>query len=106
VKILGDTACHYEVVESDFEKMKALYLDRDLAGLYAYSRRYSLSDDQLYLDLIQKLLVNRNYIMTERMQSALDKGRAFIAIGAMHLPGDEGVLALLTKNGYEISTVY
>ena len=56
--------------------------------------------------LIKKILVDRNYTMTERMQPMLESGNAFIAIGAMHLPGEEGVLSLLAKNDYEISLVY
>ena len=106
IKILSDTACHYDLVEADFDKMKSLYIDRNLAGLYAYSQRYSLSDEEVYNELIKKILVDRNYTMTERMQPILETGNAFIAIGAMHLPGDEGVLSLLAKNNYEISLVY
>ncbi len=106
VKILSDAACHYDVVEADFEKMKSLYSARDLAGLYNYSKRYSLSDDAVYNELIRKLLINRNYTMTQRMLPILENGNAFIAIGAMHLPGEEGVLALLAKYDYEISPVF
>jgi uncharacterized protein YbaP (TraB family) len=106
VKILSDTACHYDIVEADFEKMKSLYIARDLAGLYAYSQRYSLPDDDVYNELIKKLLIDRNYTMVERMQPILENGDAFIAIGAMHLPGDEGILSLLAKNNYKISLVY
>lgn len=106
IKILSDTACHYDLVEADFDKMKSLYVARDLAGLYAYSQRYSLSDEEVYNELIKKILVDRNYTMTERMQPILETGNAFIAIGAMHLPGEEGVLSLLAKNNYEISVVY
>ncbi len=106
VKLLSDTACHYEIVEADFEKMKSLYIARDLAGLYAYSQRYSQSDDDLYNELIKKLLIDRNYTMAERMQPMLKNGNAFIAIGAMHLAGEEGVLSLLANNEYEISLVY
>ena len=106
VKLLSDTACHYENVEADFEKMKSLYIARDLAGLYAYSQRYSQSDDDLYNELIKKLLIDRNYTMAERMQPMLKNGNAFIAIGAMHLAGEEGVLSLLANNEYEISLVY
>ena len=106
IKILSDTACHYDQVEADFTKMKSLYIARDLGGLYAYSQRYSLSDDEVYNELIRKILVDRNYIMTKRMQPMLESGNAFIAIGAMHLPGDEGVLSLLAKNNYEISLIY
>jgi uncharacterized protein len=106
VKILSDTVCHYELAEADFEKMKSLYIARDLAGLYAFSQRYSLSDDEVYNDLIKKLLVDRNYTMAERMQTELENGNAFVAIGAIHLPGAEGVLSLLAKSNYEISRVY
>ncbi|MBT7952588.1 MAG: TraB/GumN family protein [Gammaproteobacteria bacterium] len=106
IKILSDTACHYDMVEADFTKMKSLYIARDLGGLYAYSQRYSLSDEEVYNVLIKKILVDRNYTMTERMQPMLESGNAFIAIGAMHLPGEEGVLSLLAKNDYEISLVY
>jgi uncharacterized protein len=106
IKILSDTACHYDMVEADFTKMKSLYIARDLGGLYAYSQRYSLSDEEVYNVLIKKILVDRNYTMTKRMQPMLESGNAFIAIGAMHLPGEEGVLSLLAKNEYEISLVY
>jgi uncharacterized protein YbaP (TraB family) len=106
IKILSDTACHYATVENDFEKMKSLYIARDLSGLYAYSQRYSMSDDEVYNDLIKRILFDRNYTMAKRMQPMLENGNAFIAIGAMHLPGDEGVLSLLAKNNYEISLVY
>jgi uncharacterized protein YbaP (TraB family) len=44
--------------------------------------------------------------MAERMQEILNKGNAFIAIGALHLPGDEGVLNLLDGSGYIISRIY
>jgi uncharacterized protein len=106
LRLLSDTACHYDLVEVDFEIMKSLYVDRDLAGLYAYTQRYSQSDDDLYDELIKKLLIDRNHTMTERMQVMLQAGNAFIAIGAMHLVGEEGVLSLLAKNEYEISLVY
>ncbi len=106
VKLLSDTVCHYETVEEDFEKMKSLYIDRDLAGLYAYGQRYSQADDKLYNELVKKLLIKRNYIMAERMRPMLAFGNAFIAIGAMHLPGEEGVLSLLAADEYEISLVY
>lgn len=106
IRLLVDTACNYRSVEADFEKMKSLYLARDLAGLYAYGQRYSQADDELYNELINKVLIERNYTMTERMLPLLNEGNAFIAVGAMHLPGREGMLALLARNQYEISLVY
>jgi uncharacterized protein YbaP (TraB family) len=106
IKLLSDTVCHYAFVEDDFDLMKSMYLDRDISGLYAYAQRYSQFEDELYNELIKKLSIDRNYTMAERMQPQLGNGGAFIAIGAMHLVGDEGVLAILAKNDYEISLVY
>ena len=44
--------------------------------------------------------------MVKRMEPVLKKGNAFIAIGAMHLPGDGGVLDLLNKENYKLSRIY
>ncbi len=106
VQLLLDTVCNYEVVSSEFELMKSLYLARDLNGLIVNSNKYSLSQETIYKDLVKRLLTDRNYIMADRMQTVLEKGNAFIAIGAMHLPGDEGVLSLLDKQGYQITSIY
>lgn len=106
VTLLLDTVCHYDVVKQDFEKLKSLYLERDLKGLFQQSNQYSFSKEPVYRDLMQRLVVKRNYTMAERMQNILEKGNAFIAIGAMHLPGEEGVLSLLGKKGYKIHSLY
>ena len=106
VKLLTDTVCHYDLVEQDFQAMKAFYLKRDLGGLYNYVQRYSMEDKPVYEKLMKKLIEDRNYIMAERMRPILKKGNAFVAIGAMHLAGKEGVLALLEKQGYSVSAVY
>jgi len=44
--------------------------------------------------------------MIDRMQSVLQEGGAFIAIGALHLPGDNGVLAGLSQQGYKLTAIY
>lgn len=106
VKLLTDTVCHYDMVEQDFQAMKMFYLKRDLAGLYNYVHRYSMEESPIYKKLMKKLILDRNHTMTERLQPLLKKGNAFVAIGAMHLAGDEGVLALLEKQGYSISSIY
>ncbi len=106
LRLLRDTTCNHKLLTQDFDRMKALYLERDLQGLLSYGSRYTAAKDLLYNELMQKLLIDRNYTMAGRMQSVLQKGRAFIAIGAMHLAGKEGVLSLLEKNNYQISLEY
>ena len=106
VRLLADAVCHREILEDDFAKMISLYAEGDLAGLSSYGQRYSFSDNTLYETLTDRLLTRRNRLMAERMQALLEAGRAFIAVGALHLPGEEGVLALLERRGFEITRVF
>lgn len=106
VQLLLDTLCNYDEVNGEYEVMKSLYLRRDLGALYNYSIKNSFSGDRLYEDLYRRLLTDRNRIMAQRMQPILAAGNAFIAIGAMHLPGAEGVLSLLERQGYTITAIY
>ena len=106
VRLLTDAVCHREILEGDFAKMISLYTAGDLAGLFSYGQRYSFNDNTIYENLTEKILTRRNYRMVERMQPVLARGAAFIAMGALHLPGEEGVLALLKKQGFEITRVF
>ena len=105
VRLLTDTVCHYELGQREFAGLKASYLKQDLGALYRYSQRYTAAGEPLYKRLMQALLVDRNSRMAERMRPMLEQGGAFIAIGALHLTGEEGVLALLEKQGYQLQAV-
>ncbi|MBL4666685.1 MAG: TraB/GumN family protein, partial [Sneathiella sp.] len=52
--------------------------------------------------MTNKLIKQRNHHMAERMLPKLSSKATFVAIGALHLPGQDGVLSLLEKNGYKI----
>ncbi len=104
-QLLIDSVCHYDLLEQDFEKLIDLYLSADLQAMYRYSQRYSFADNTLYEDLAVRLLHARNTKMVQRMQPWLQQGGAFIAIGVLHLPGTDGVLASLKKRGYNIRLV-
>jgi uncharacterized protein YbaP (TraB family) len=51
------------------------------------------------------LLADRNIKMRDAAMPKLEKGRAFIAVGALHLPGDTGLVALLRARGYTLDPV-
>jgi len=106
VRLLADTACHHELLSEDMEAMKRLYLARNLKGMFVYGQRQAFADNKLYEQLADRLLFRRNGVMTERMQPYLEQGGAFIAVGAMHLPGKEGILNRLARLGYRMNRVY
>lgn len=51
------------------------------------------------------LLIDRNAKMRDAAIPLLEKGNAFIAVGALHLPGPTGVVALLREKGYTVTAV-
>ncbi len=60
----------------------------------------SEADYELFL---KYLISDRNHIMAERAVPIIDKGNAFIAVGALHLPGKDGIIELLRTKGYRVT---
>jgi uncharacterized protein YbaP (TraB family) len=54
----------------------------------------------------RRLLTERNVRMAARMQARLKEGGAFVAVGALHLHGENGVLAELERRGWRVTRVY
>ncbi|HUF82097.1 MAG TPA: TraB/GumN family protein [Burkholderiales bacterium] len=84
------------------------YLARDLAGMWRISRENG--DDaetrRLHEVFVERVLFARNTRMAGRMEARLKEGAALIAVGALHLYGDRGVLAELQRRGYRVTAVY
>ena len=94
-------------VDFVFERMIELYLERDLAGLANMAEENPAlpgPDDQEAL--MRRLVDERNRILVTRMESALQEGGAFVAVGALHLPGENGIVRLLEARGYTVTSVY
>ena len=52
------------------------------------------------------MITERNRRMTARMIRHLRGGGAFIAVGAAHLYGEEGIPSLLSKRGYRLTRLH
>lgn len=90
-------------------KLLEAYLQRDLGLMWRISEAGSADRPDLKPVnevFAQRLLFDRNSRMVERMQPQLRQGRAFIAVGALHLYGDRGILSLLQQEGYRIVRIY
>ncbi len=74
-------------------------IGEDLQGELSAEDRASVADFE------EKVVTNRNRNMAEAAEPFLLKGEAFIAVGALHLPGQEGVVALLQKAGWTVTAV-
>ncbi|MBA8877949.1 TraB/GumN family protein [Phyllobacterium myrsinacearum] len=89
-----------------FETMVVLYTHGDTAMIFPFMR--SLSPDgtatgENYAAFEEKMVDARNRVMVERAAPIIDKGNAFIAVGALHLPGEKGLVTLLRSKGYTVT---
>ena len=69
----------------------------------------SVVDSSLVVDprltkVYDQLITKRNYKMTEKMLRYFkSKKRYFVVVGAGHVVGNEGIVALLQKHGYKVT---
>ncbi len=58
-----------------------------------------------YAAFEKTIVLERNKTMVKRAEPLLAKGGTFLAVGAMHLPGQEGIVELLRARGYRVTPV-
>ncbi len=105
--LLRDTIKQYPTFHQQLEQLKKLYLKGDLDGLLQFNHKVMLQGDYQVADqFMVNLIDKRNFKMVDRMQPRLREGNAFIAVGALHLPGEKGILALLRQQHYRTTAIY
>jgi uncharacterized protein len=90
-----------------FERLVSAYLSGDLDALEALSQhQLEGMDEEVARHFNEVGLNQRNHVMLERALPHLKQGGLVIAVGALHLVGDEGLLSLLQSEGFELKGVY
>ena len=109
VALVRWTLDRHDQLAADHEKAVAAWLERDLAALAALARAPGVADPAMaphFAQLIKHIVVNRSVLMAHRLFLPLREGRVFVAVGALHLYGSQGLLALIEAQGYRITRVY
>jgi uncharacterized protein YbaP (TraB family) len=99
-KMLVDETLHPDTTDLGLDDLLDIYKRGDLDSLYSYYKAGELSNE-----FNKALVTDRNHRMADRIDSIAHKKSIFVAVGALHLPGNEGVLNLLRKKGYEVGPV-
>ncbi len=92
------------------ETMIALYAEGRAGLIMPFLKSLSAEgmssmDEKSYGDFEEVMVKARNKIMSERVAKILAEGKAFIAVGALHLPGDKGLVELFRKAGYTLTAL-
>jgi uncharacterized protein len=112
VALLRNALANHHRLGETTERAISAWIARDLGALWNISQEAAVSAPNAaelapYQALFnRRILFDRNVVMAYRMQPELRRGRAFIAVGALHLYGERGVLKLLAEQGYRVRRVY
>jgi hypothetical protein len=109
VALLKHALEHRDGLAGLIEPTIQAWVRRDLAALDAVSERIVARYPDVadhYRVLFRRVVRNRSIVMAHRLFMPLRQGHAFVAIGANHLYGREGVLRLIEKQGYRVERAY
>ncbi len=95
--------------EDGLETMIQLYLQRKIGAIQPMFSYYSSKNKTLktaYSEFQTHLIDKRNVVMRDRSLPLFEKGSSFIAVGALHLPGEMGLVNLIREAGYTVTAVW
>ncbi len=102
--LLADLVAQADELPAALEQFHQAYLQEDLARLQELNDALLVAGDKaLAHRLLLRLVDERNVGMVASMQALFGAQPCFVAVGALHLPGANGILALLQQRGYRVT---
>ena len=93
-------------LKAENEATVRAWLKEDLAELVRFPERMGSlypGVTPAYRELLRHLVYDRTVLMHFRLNLPLRRGRVFVAVGALHLQGEKGLLALIAQDGYRVT---
>jgi uncharacterized protein len=109
VALLKHSLAHRAELLELAERTLDAYLARDLERIWRLREQFVVRHPEIAAHqavMTKRVVHDRSVVMAFRMQRQLRRGAAFVALGALHLYGDKGVLALLEQDGYRADVVF
>ena len=104
VELLDQALAEYPRAQEVHDQMVESYLGGDLLALKVQAEeQLSQLDPEARRYFMHRGIDLRNQRMMESLDPLLNEGRVFVAVGAMHLPGKNGLLQLLRDRGYVLN---
>ena len=103
LSLLDQAVAEFDRVNEVHDQIVDAYLENDLVGLQALSnKQLQTVGDEAGDYFIKEGIHARNVHMAESLLLQLENNRVFVAVGALHLPGEEGLLNILRQHGFEL----
>jgi len=106
-QLLEKTLDQYADMQNVMDEIIGIYLTQDLEKILNINKKYNrLMGQELATIFNKRLLTDRNVRMAERILPLLEEGRVFVGVGALHLPGEDGLIVLLKQQGFILESMY
>lgn len=88
----------------DYESLIKTYLIMDVERILEIDQQNTarIMPNKVWLKIKHNLLIKRNQLFFDRIQSRLKNKRLFIAVGASHLGGENGLLQQFRSRGFHL----
>ncbi|WP_303013120.1 TraB/GumN family protein [uncultured Bacteroides sp.] len=100
--------CTLNNLEAEVKTLKKLtdaYMKQDLSTMLRISEERKGNQCDPLPGEEDALIYNRNKAWASQLPSIMQNAPTFVAVGALHLPGEKGLLNLLKKQGYTVEPV-
>lgn len=104
VAVISYLAENQEELKSETAKILNLYKQNDVQGLYEMTKE-SFEDPKYPQNDIKMLLDDRNISWIPVIEKLIAEKPTFVAVGAAHLAGENGVINLLKNQGYTLKPI-
>lgn len=100
--------CTLNNIDTEVESLKKLtnaYMKQDLNEMLRLSEERKGNQCDATPGEEDAMIYNRNKVWAGKLPAIMKAAPTFVAVGALHLPGERGLLNLLKKQGYTIEPV-
>lgn len=105
--LLRQALKEYPKLPQMMERLTNAWLQRDMDSIVSLNQESMQGlPEQLQEQFQRSVIHERNVRMMERARPLLEQGHVFIAVGALHLVGDDGLVALLREQGMTLTPLY
>ena len=101
VKMLLDVVKDTTKSNDEFEELIKTYLSMDIEAM----QKQIQEEESLPKEFEKIFLTDRNKVMAKSIKKLSKKHSIFVAVGAAHLPSEEGVIQLLKNYGYTVKPI-
>ncbi len=108
ILMLKSSLAYADRTDDMIETLVQLYLQRKLGATMPFEKALAAKSGvpaSAFDEFIRILLTERNARMRDAATPLLDKGGAFIAVGALHLSGNDGLVTLFRDKGFTVTAV-